>query len=49
MTPKITAITSNMEKKTTYQTQMERFKRAKAGGFKGWVRDIEPRQRSSGS
>ena len=33
MTPKIAPITSNMEKKTAYQIQMERFKRAKAGGF----------------
>ena len=33
MTPKIEPITTNMEKKTAYQIQMERFKRAKAGGF----------------
>ena len=33
MTPKIAPITLNMEKKTAYQIQMERFKRAKAGGF----------------
>jgi len=33
MTPKIAPVTSNMEKKTAYQIQMERFKRAKAGGF----------------
>jgi hypothetical protein len=33
MNPKIAPITSNMEKKTAYQIQMERFKRAKAGGF----------------
>lgn len=33
MTPKIAPITSNMEKKTAYQIQMERFKRAKAGVF----------------
>lgn len=33
MTPKIAPITSNMEKKTAYQIQMERFKRSKAGGF----------------
>jgi hypothetical protein len=33
MSPIIATITSNMEKKTTYQKQMERFKRAKAGGF----------------
>ena len=33
MTPKIAPITSNMEMKTAYQIQMERFKRAKAGGF----------------
>ncbi len=33
MTPKIAPITSNMEKKTAYEIQMERFKRAKAGGF----------------
>ena len=31
--PKIATITTNMEKKTAYQIQMERFKRAKAGGF----------------
>lgn len=33
MSPIIAPITSNMEKKTTYQKQMERFKRAKAGSF----------------
>ena len=33
MTSKIAPITSNMEKKTAYQIQMERFKRAKAGCF----------------
>ena len=33
MAPKIATITTNMEKKTAYQIQMERFKRAKAGGF----------------
>lgn len=33
MTPKITPVRTNMEKKTAYQIQMERFKRAKAGGF----------------
>ena len=33
MTPKIAPITSKMEKKTAYQIQIERFKRAKAGGF----------------
>jgi predicted HAD superfamily phosphohydrolase len=33
MTPKIAPVTTNMEKKTAYQIQMERFKRAKAGGF----------------
>ncbi len=33
MAPKIAPVTSNMEKKTAYQIQMERFKRAKAGGF----------------
>ena len=33
MTPKIAPITSNMEKKTAYEIQMVRFKRAKAGGF----------------
>ena len=33
MAPKIATITTNMEKKTAYQLQMERFKRAKAGGF----------------
>lgn len=33
MTPKIAPVTSNMEKKTAYQIQMERFKRAKAGRF----------------
>ena len=33
MTHKIAPITSNMEKKTAYEIQMERFKRAKAGGF----------------
>jgi len=33
MAPKIAPVTSNMEKKTAYEIQMERFKRAKAGGF----------------
>ena len=33
MTPKIAPITSNMEKKTAYEIQMEHFKRSKAGGF----------------
>lgn len=33
MTPKIAPITTNIEKKTAYQIQMERFKHAKAGGF----------------
>lgn len=33
MTPKIAPITSNMDKKTAYEIQMERFKRAKAGSF----------------
>lgn len=33
MAPKIAPVTSNLEKKTAYQIQMERFKRAKAGGF----------------
>ncbi len=33
MAPKIAPVTSNMEKKTAYQIQMERFKRARAGGF----------------
>ncbi len=33
MTPKIAPVTSNLEKRTAYQIQMERFKRAKAGGF----------------
>lgn len=31
--PKIAPVTSNMEKKTAYQIQMEHFKRARAGGF----------------
>lgn len=33
MTPKIATITTNAEKNTAYQKHMERFKRAKAGGF----------------
>lgn len=33
VTPKIALITSNTEKQTAYQKHMERFKRAKAGGF----------------
>ncbi len=33
MAPKIAPVTSNLEKKTAYQIQMERFKRARAGGF----------------
>ena len=33
MTPKIPTITSNIEKQTAYQKHMERFNRAKAGGF----------------
>ncbi len=33
MTPIIATITTNAEKQTAYQKHMERFKRAKAGGF----------------